>query len=97
MDTNTPRLLDQVRAVLRRKHYSLRTEEADVGWIKRYVLFHHKRHPREMGLSEVEAFLTNLAVEQQVAASMQNQALSALLPGATLRHQPPSPPILIIV
>ena len=50
MDTNTPRLLDQVRAVLRRKHYSLRTEEAYVGWVKRYVLFHHKRHPREMGL-----------------------------------------------
>src|SRR5215208_4325141 len=79
MDNNTPRLLDQVRAVLRRKHYSLRTEEAYVGWAKRYILFHNKRHPRDMGLPEVEAFLTNLAVAQQVAASTQNQALSALL------------------
>jgi len=79
ISTNTPRLLDQVRAVLRRKHYSLRTEEAYVGWVRRYVLFHHKRHPREMGLREVEAFLTDLAVAQQVAASTQNQALSALL------------------
>jgi integron integrase len=79
MSTNTPRLLDRVRAVLRRKHYSLRTEEAYVGWIKRFVLFHDKRHPREMGLPEVEAFLTDLAVKQGVAASTQNQALSALL------------------
>jgi integron integrase len=79
MNSTPPRLLDQVRAVLRRKHYSLRTEEAYVGWVKRYVLFHHKRHPREMGLSEVDAFLTDLAVVQQVAASTQNQALSALL------------------
>ncbi len=79
MDSNTPRLLDQVRAVLRRKHYSLRTEEAYISWVKRYVLFHQKRHPREMGLPEVEAFLTDLAVVQQVAASTQNQALSALL------------------
>jgi hypothetical protein len=55
---NSPRLLDQVRAVLRRKHHSLRTEEAYVGWIKRYILFHDKRHPREVGLPEVEAFLT---------------------------------------
>ena len=79
MDSTPPRLLDQVRAVLRRKHYSLRTEEAYVGWVKRFVLFHHKRHPREMALPEVEAFLTDLAVVQQVAASTQNQALSALL------------------
>jgi integron integrase len=79
MTANTPRLLDQVRAVLRRKHYSLRTEEAYVGWIKRFVLFHGKRHPRELGLPEVEAFLTDLAVQQHVAASTQNQALSALL------------------
>jgi integron integrase len=79
MSTNTPRLLDQVRAVLRRKHYSLRTEEAYVGWVKRYVLFHGKRHPRDLGLPEVEAFLTDLAVTQHVAASTQNQALSALL------------------
>src|SRR6266540_4544651 len=79
MSINTPRLLDQLRAVLRRKHYSLRTEEAYVGWVKRFVLFHDKRHPREMGLPEVEAFLTDLAVQQQVAASTRNQALSALL------------------
>jgi site-specific recombinase XerD len=79
MSAHTPRLLDQVRAVLRRKHYSLRTEEAYVGWIKRYVLFHGKRHPRDLGMLEVEAFLSDLAVEQHVAASTQNQALSALL------------------
>src|SRR5437867_7497874 len=79
MSTNTPRLLDRVRAVLRRKHYSLRTEEAYVGWIKRFILFHDKRHPQELGLPEVEAFLTDLAMQHQVAASTQNQALSALL------------------
>ncbi|MEW5888529.1 MAG: integron integrase [Pseudomonadota bacterium] len=74
-----PRLLDQVRDRLRLKHYSLRTETAYVGWIKRYILFHGKRHPREMGKAEVEAFLTSLAVERNVAASTQSQALSALL------------------
>lgn len=79
MSTNTPRLLDRVREVLRRKHYSIRTEEAYLGWIKRFILFHDKRHPREMGLPEVDAFLTHLAVHQGVAASTQNQALSALL------------------
>src|SRR5919201_5133729 len=79
MSANTPRLLDRVRAVLRRKQYSLRTEEAYVAWIKRYILFHHKRHPQELGVPEVEPFLTDLAVQQHVAASTQNQALSALL------------------
>jgi integron integrase len=74
-----PRLLDRVRQVLRVKHYAIRTEEAYVGWIRRYVLFHQKRHPQEMGMPEVEAFLTDLAVHQRVAASTQNQALSALL------------------
>jgi integron integrase len=74
-----PRLLDRVRQVLRRKHYAIRTEDAYVGWIKRYVLFHQKRHPQELGMAEVEAFLTDLAVTQHVAASTQNQALSALL------------------
>ncbi len=74
-----PRLLDQVRNRLRTLHYSLRTEEAYVGWIRRYILFHGKRHPREMGGPEVEAFLTHLAVEGNVAASTQNQALAALL------------------
>src|SRR4051812_4800298 len=74
-----PKLLDQVRAVLRFKHYSIRTEEAYVDWIKRFILFHGKRHPKQMGESEVTAFLTDLAVARKVAASTQNQALSALL------------------
>jgi site-specific recombinase XerD len=73
------RLLDQVRDALRLKHYSYRTEQAYVGWITRYVLFHSKRHPNEMGAPEVEDFLTHLAVEEHVAASTQNQAFSALL------------------
>ncbi|KAB8333686.1 integron integrase [Scytonema tolypothrichoides VB-61278] len=79
MTANKPRLLDQAREVLRRLHYSRRTEESYIGWMRRYILFHHKRHPAEMGAPEVEAFLTDLAVTQQVAASTQNQALSALL------------------
>lgn len=81
---NTPRhppvrLLDQVRERLRVKHYSLRTEQQYVQWIKRFILFHGKRHPREMGAPEVETFLTDLAVKGQVSASTQNQALCALL------------------
>jgi len=72
-------LLDQVRDAIRLKHYSIRTEKAYVSWIKRYILFHTKRHPNEMGSAEIEAFLTYLAVDQHVAASTQNQALSALL------------------
>ena len=72
-------LLDQVRAVLRFKHYSLRTEQTYVDWIKRFIRFHGKRHPKHLGPTEVRAFLTHLAVEGQVAASTQNQALSALL------------------
>lgn len=74
-----PRLLDQVRNILRLKHYSMRTEETYVGWIKRYIYFHNKRHPKDMGDKEVKAFLTNLAVNQNVAASTQNQAFNALL------------------
>ncbi len=77
--TQPPKLLDQVRDALRLKHYSYRTEESYVSWIKRFILFHHKRHPQDMGSTEVQAFLTHLAVEQRVAASTQNQALSALL------------------
>lgn len=76
---SSPRLLAQVRDRLRLKHYSLRTETAYVGWIKRYIFFHGKRHPRDLGKAEVEAFLTSLAVERNVAASTQSQALSALL------------------
>jgi integron integrase len=68
-----------VRDALRVKHYSYRTEESYVQWIRRYILFHNKRHPNQMGEAEVEAFLTHLAVEGHVAASTQNQALSALL------------------
>jgi integron integrase len=79
MAANTPRLLDQARAALRRLHYSLRTEDTYVAWMRRFILFHGKRHPAEMGAPEVEAFLTDLAVAQGVAASTQNQALSALL------------------
>lgn len=74
-----PKLLDQVRDRLRLKHYSIRTETQYLQWIRRFILFHDKRHPKEMGSSEVEAFLTHLAVEGSVAASTQNQALSALL------------------
>ena len=74
-----PRLLDRVRAALRARHYSLRTEEAYVAWIRRYILFHNKRHPVEMGAREVTKFLTALATDADVAASTQNQALSALL------------------
>lgn len=74
-----PKLLDRVRDEIRTRHLSLRTEQAYVHWIKRFVLFHGKRHPREMGGPEVGAFLTHLAVDGQVAASTQNQALAALL------------------
>jgi integron integrase len=74
-----PRLLDRVRATARIRHYSPRTEDAYVAWIRRYILFHGKRHPAEMGAPEVTRFLTSLAVNTKVAASTQNQALSALL------------------
>ena len=74
-----PRLLEEVRRRLRVKHYSLRTEAVYLGWIKRFVLLNGRRHPRDMGVAEIEAFLSTLAVEGQVAASTQNQALSALL------------------
>jgi len=73
------KLLDQVREVIRLKHYSLRTEETYVQWIKRYILSHHKRHPREMGAPEIQAFLSDLAVRLNVAASTQNQAMNALV------------------
>lgn len=75
----SPRLLDQVRAAVRIRHYSRRTEQAYVAWIKRFVLVNGKRHPREMGGREVEAFLTDLAIRHNVAAGTQNQALAALL------------------
>jgi len=68
-----------VRDAIRLKHHSTRTEEPYVTWIKRSILFHNKRHPKEMSTAEIEAFLTHLAAQQNVAASTQNQALSALL------------------
>jgi integron integrase len=74
-----PRLLDRVRSLLRTRHYSLRTERTYLEWIRRYILFHEKRHPTTLGPAHLEAFLTYLAVEREVAASTQNQALSAVL------------------
>lgn len=74
-----PRLLDRVREALRLRHYSPRTEEAYVAWIRRYILFHRKTHPVLLGEADVTAFLTHLAVTEQVCASTQNQALGALL------------------
>jgi len=76
---NKPKLLDEVRDVIRRKHFSIRTEQTYVDWIRRFILFHNKRHPREMAETEVTQFLTHLARDGHVAASTQNQALSALL------------------
>ena len=74
-----PKLLDRVRTAIRVKHYSRRTEQAYVDWIRRYILFHKKQHPATMGAKEVSAFLAWLAVERRVSASTQNQALSGLL------------------
>jgi integron integrase len=74
-----PRLLDRVRHAIRVRHYSLRTEETYVAWIRRYILFHGKRHPSAMGAEEINAFLSHLAVDGNVAAATQNQALSAIL------------------
>ncbi|GJQ58424.1 MAG: hypothetical protein D8M57_14645 [Candidatus Scalindua sp. AMX11] len=74
-----PKILDQVRDAIRVKHYSMRTEEAYVYWVKRFILFHEKRHPLQMGEPEVSKFLSHLAVVGNVSASTQNQALSALL------------------
>lgn len=74
-----PKLLDQVRDKIRVKHYSIRTEKAYVDWIKRFILFHGKKHPSQLGMDEVNQFLTHLATQRDVAASTQNQALSAIL------------------
>lgn len=74
-----PKFLEQVRTILRTRHYSLRTEEAYLGWIRRFILFQGKRHPQEMGGAEVAGFLNYLAGEREVAAATQNQALNALL------------------
>lgn len=77
--SRSPRILDRVRVATRRLHYSIRTEDAYVHWARRFILFHGTRHPDEMGEAEIVGFLNHLAVEGRVAASTQNQALSALL------------------
>ena len=73
------KLLDQVRDKIRVKHYSIKTEQSYVGWVKQYIFFHNKRHPLEMGKAEIEQFLTYLAVNKKVSPTTQNQAFSALL------------------
>jgi hypothetical protein len=78
-ESRPKKLLDQVRDAIRLKHFSYRTEQTYVQWIRRYILFHDKRHPKDMGVPEIEAFLTHLAVKECVAATTQNQALSALI------------------
>jgi len=79
LDQAGTELCRSVRDAVRLKHYSIRTEEAYAGWTTRFILFHGKRHPQEMGVPEIQAFLTHLAVDEHAAASTQNQALSALL------------------
>ena len=79
VESGSPRLLDRVREAIRTRHYSPRTERTYVGWIRRFILFHGKRHPRDMGEAEVVAFLSSLAIAGRVSGSTQNQALSALV------------------
>jgi len=74
-----PRLLDRVREEIRTRHYSRRTEESYITWIRRFIIFHGKRHPKDMGETEITAFLSALAVDGKVSASTQNQALCAIL------------------
>ncbi len=74
-----PKLMEQVRQAIRVRHYSRRTEEAYVTWIRRFIVFHGRRHPSELGAGSLSAFLSSLATERRVSASTQNQALSALL------------------
>jgi hypothetical protein len=79
LEPGPKKLLDQVQDAIRRRHYSPRTDESYRHWIRRYILFHNKRHPREMNVTEIEAFLTLPATGEHVAASTPNQALAALL------------------
>lgn len=79
MEPQPRKLLDRLRDTIRLKHYSYSTEKTYVNWNRRYILFHNKRHPQEMGAAEIEAFLTYLAVQENVAASTQNQALNAIV------------------
>ena len=74
-----PKLLDQVRQAIRTRHYSYKTEKSYVGWIKRFIFFHNKRHPAEMAEAEIARFLSSLAIERHVSASTQNQALNSIL------------------
>ena len=76
---NQSKLIDQLRSAIRLRNYSPRTEEAYWHWIRKFILFHNKRHPKDMGEPEIAAFLSHLAVDRKVTASTQNQALSALL------------------
>jgi integron integrase len=78
-ETQPPRFLDRLRDSLRVRHYSLRTEDAYLDWVRRFILFHGKRHPKDMGAPEVQAFLSHLAVDRRVSPSTQNQAKAALL------------------
>ena len=79
MEKRPKKLLDRAREILRLRHYSIRTEEAYIGWMLRYIFFHNKRHPKDMGIPEIEMFLSHLAIEKNVAGSTQNQAFNALL------------------
>ena len=76
---HTKKLLEEFREQLRTRHYALRTENTYISWVRKYILFHNKRHPKNMGPKEINAFLTHLALEKNVASSTQNQALSAIL------------------
>jgi len=78
-DDKKPKLLDQVRQIIRVKDYSMRTEESYISWIKRFIFFHNKRHPMEMGEKEIGQYITYLAKEKKVSASTQNQALCAIV------------------
>lgn len=73
------KLLDQVRDVIRKKHYSIRTEQAYVNWIRQYILFHKKCHPKDMGEKEISQYISHLATDRNVASSTQNQALNAIV------------------
>ena len=77
--SSSPRLLDQIRLACQRRHYSPRTAKSYCYWARQYILFHHKRHPRELGKAALEAFLNHLAAERHVSASTQSQALNALV------------------
>jgi site-specific recombinase XerD len=79
MEQRPKKLLEQVQDVIRLKHYSYQTEKTYIYWIRRYILFHNKRHPKDMGSQEIEEFLTHLAINENVAASTQNQAFYAVL------------------